>query len=907
MFKQLCSVLIFLSVAIILTANIEPAVPLTQVQNCTAFAGENAMQVANGSTHLTFLEANRYIKYAKILPDNTCFQSLVDDLGIGNVISTAPTLSLEDGNIIICYCKNGVICKAVSSDGGVNFTVSEIETVTDPQPIIRQEGGLWRSFLTACDSFENGTYAIFTNIEESTNGTNISYVGMDVIYGAVRSNSDIWIRQSGGGSNNGWPTFYGPVYTSGTIHSFSGTPPYAQVFHGGYYEHVPLLNTETDLLAWQIQHNGHVIYPAEPSSDVIMFVTVTGSSFTSWKGQIVAQDVDSLDIYSNYPPGSGTPIGTNYITKIDTVWTPGPSGNCADQINIVNSPLWISGTFSGTQVWYSPFEIKIKDNILLADTPMGQTPASTSTDKVALVTDKQIIVQYGYKDPADGVRYHPNCDSDADGVFIYASLYALIEDPQGNPRRDGCFTFEYQHPHPSVPAVVIDNVLYDKIDLHRRVFPQTEQNHWPPNIDYPWYNPLWPEGFPFMERGTIHLYGNLYQQRRGFVHRNVYDAEYPNPYGIWDIENDLCGGTSGTLYTDPVLQITFYGINAPNTTGAGVGYKKDCHNDARINPNSFSFNPFGLGVRYKVSADGSNWNVQGYKSLSEPVNYKYMDYRNAKTMLQMNNHLFWQTAEDQDLSELNLNIAENDILQKAFIKNDNELMLQVRRHYSAAADSVAIVKLNPLSGNWEGQDCLPLVSNINNLFRQNGGQVYYSTHESDGTIRFYAQTETGEMQSFMDWNPQIAELGSALANPDLSRLNIIAGNADSLFIIVNLANQQGTAYNLYYAKGYLEPTVNPESPLIQPQISVNCYPNPFKEKITVRIETDKKVRGELAVYNIKGQKVKTLLSNSALQKGKNEIYWNGVNEKGNKVSAGLYLLKGKIDNKTVAFKILYLE
>jgi hypothetical protein len=87
-----------------------------------------------------------------------------------------------------------------------------------------------------------------------------------------------------------------------------------------------------------------------------------------------------------------------------------------------------------------------------------------------------------------------------------------------------------------------------------------------------------------MERGTIHLWGSIAQRRRGYVHRNVSDSEYPNPGGIWNIPIDFCGGPSGVPYTDPILGFNMQGINAPNTTtGSAVGYStKDYHFDNRF-------------------------------------------------------------------------------------------------------------------------------------------------------------------------------------------------------------------------------------------------------------------------------------------------------------------------------------
>jgi len=436
-------------------------------------------------------------------------------------------------------------------------------------------------------------YHYFTDNEESTNGTNVYFWGADVIYGKVHSNTDIWLKQLGnntvpGANHDGWPTFFGPVYTAGVIQSFNGTPPYLEVFRAGYWENVSQLefNGTADL----IRAHGVPVGSSAYDPNRIMYVTVYMGSYNSWVGQIINFGRDTTDVWSVYPPRAGNYLYRNNFANIDTVWSNGPSGPSVGRSNIVYSKLWLKGRFQGKQTWCAVDTLYLNNDCYLNDTVLGQCPDGSvagstinRNDFLGIVSEKSILVQYGFKDPADSVRYRPNCEGDAQGIWIYAAMCAL-GNGLGNSHKDGVFSFEYQHPHPSVPdsRLGTNPYVWDKIDLHRRKFPPTTTAPWPGNIDYPWYNPLWPEGFPYMERGSIHLWGSVAQRRRGFVHRNTSDSEYPNPNSLWDIPMDLCGATSGLPYQDPVLGITFAGVNAPNATGAGVGYKKDYHFDNRF-------------------------------------------------------------------------------------------------------------------------------------------------------------------------------------------------------------------------------------------------------------------------------------------------------------------------------------
>jgi len=71
------------------------------------------------------------------------------------------------------------------------------------------------------------------------------------------------------------------------------------------------------------------------------------------------------------------------------------------------------------------------------------------------------------------------------------------------------------------------------------------------------------------------------------------------------------------------------------------------------------------------------------------------------------------------------------------------------------------------------------------------------------------------------------------------------------------------------------------------------YPNPFNPTTNINYNVyGEDVQTELVVYNIKGQKVKQLVSEK-LSTGKYTIVWNGVDEQGSKVSSGVYFYKMK--------------
>ena len=83
--------------------------------------------------------------------------------------------------------------------------------------------------------------------------------------------------------------------------------------------------------------------------------------------------------------------------------------------------------------------------------------------------------------------------------------------------------------------------------------------------------------------------------------------------------------------------------------------------------------------------------------------------------------------------------------------------------------------------------------------------------------------------------------------------------------------------------------------------SIRNFPNPFNPITTIEfsIQNDSKI--ELSIYNIKGQKIKTLIQNEYL-KGTHSIIWNGADESNNPVSSGIYYYKLNVNGKTEVVK-----
>ena len=83
---------------------------------------------------------------------------------------------------------------------------------------------------------------------------------------------------------------------------------------------------------------------------------------------------------------------------------------------------------------------------------------------------------------------------------------------------------------------------------------------------------------------------------------------------------------------------------------------------------------------------------------------------------------------------------------------------------------------------------------------------------------------------------------------------------------------------------------------------LKTYPNPFTDETTIAFFSINDQKVTIEVFNLLGQKVKTLLDKSVT--GQHQMIWDGRNDKGSKVNAGLYFIQVKTKNNIVLSKVI---
>ncbi len=84
------------------------------------------------------------------------------------------------------------------------------------------------------------------------------------------------------------------------------------------------------------------------------------------------------------------------------------------------------------------------------------------------------------------------------------------------------------------------------------------------------------------------------------------------------------------------------------------------------------------------------------------------------------------------------------------------------------------------------------------------------------------------------------------------------------------------------------------------------FPNPFNPVTSIKFGLKKAEQVKLAVYNMLGQKVRTLVDKKQ-QAGYHTVSWNGLNDAGTKLSSGIYYYRLETDSFSATKKMLLLK
>ena len=110
--------------------------------------------------------------------------------------------------------------------------------------------------------------------------------------------------------------------------------------------------------------------------------------------------------------------------------------------------------------------------------------------------------------------------------------------------------------------------------------------------------------------------------------------------------------------------------------------------------------------------------------------------------------------------------------------------------------------------------------------------------------------------------------------------------------------------NIFTKNESLFARVNTQLATIQSHIpeisSINCYPNPFRENLTIEIELMGTNHIEVKIFDVGGRLIRDLYRGSAINN--KTIVWNGRSDQGTRMASGNYYVKVNNVVKKVVLK-----
>jgi hypothetical protein len=115
------------------------------------------------------------------------------------------------------------------------------------------------------------------------------------------------------------------------------------------------------------------------------------------------------------------------------------------------------------------------------------------------------------------------------------------------------------------------------------------------------------------------------------------------------------------------------------------------------------------------------------------------------------------------------------------------------------------------------------------------------------------------------------------------------------------------AFDIEFQEANTNTSTNGSTVVPTAELLAQNYPNPFNPETTIAFDMVEDGNVSIEVFNVRGQKVKTLI-NEHMTSGENyTVVWEGTNDSNQKVSSGIYLYKMKAGNYSSTKKMILMK
>ncbi|NIM65316.1 MAG: T9SS type A sorting domain-containing protein [Candidatus Latescibacteria bacterium] len=176
-------------------------------------------------------------------------------------------------------------------------------------------------------------------------------------------------------------------------------------------------------------------------------------------------------------------------------------------------------------------------------------------------------------------------------------------------------------------------------------------------------------------------------------------------------------------------------------------------------------------------------------------------------------------------------------------------------------------------------------------YTEEGVKLEWEIGHADGLEGFNVYRARGESEEFKRLNSDLipAEKGNSYVD------NRIRPGLSYTYLI-GAVDRDGE---------FFSPTVMVEVPYRETTLHQN-YPNPFNPSTNISFFLAKPANVLLTIYNVKGQRVRTLL-NGRKEFGKHTVVWDGRNDQGTQTSSGVYYYRLKAGDRVFTKKLTLLK
>lgn len=142
-----------------------------------------------------------------------------------------------------------------------------------------------------------------------------------------------------------------------------------------------------------------------------------------------------------------------------------------------------------------------------------------------------------------------------------------------------------------------------------------------------------------------------------------------------------------------------------------------------------------------------------------------------------------------------------------------------------------------------------------------------------------------------------------------------AGNSDTIYVDFDATDLEEGNYVAYITitdhmeNDYVIPVfmfVDIASGIHNQQVinGVENIPNPFSNKTTIHFTLNRSASVSLEIYDLKGERIQTVITNTEYNKGEHFVIWNALNDRGSKVESGVYFFRLNINKEVVTGKMI---